>query len=68
MVKIGEKTYHFKPGEALKVYVEPNSRFVATACNVVCTETQNERIFELVTDEETKWGFLNATGDVSQDE
>ena len=66
VVKIGGKTYRFKPGEAIKIYVEPNSRFIATDCKVVCTETKSERIFELMPDEETKWGFLSASGDVSQ--
>ncbi|MBR6327653.1 MAG: hypothetical protein IKR60_02115, partial [Alphaproteobacteria bacterium] len=66
VVKIGGKNYRFKPGEAIKIYVEPNSRFIATDCKVVCTETKSERIFELMPDEETKWGFLDDAENVSQ--
>lgn len=66
VVKIGKKTYKFNAGEALKIYIEPNSTFIATDCMVKYEDHEHERIFEIITDENTKYGFLDSSGQISQ--
>ena len=67
VVKIGDEIYHFKAGEKLIIYVEPDSRFIATDCAVKLKERGSIRIFEVVTDENTKYGLLNKAGVISPD-
>lgn len=64
-VILGPKEYSFKPGEALKIYVQPNSKFIATDCRVTLEEQDTVRIFTIHMDCSTSFGFLNEEGCVS---
>ena len=66
VVKISDKSYEFSGGKALKVYVEPNSKFIATDCLVKCEEHSRERVYEVITDENTLYGFLDQDGRITQ--
>lgn len=66
VVNIGNRTYTFKVGDALKVYVEPNSHFIATDCAVLYSENHLARVFDLVTDNNTVHGFLDDSGRISR--
>ena len=59
------KEYHFGIGEALKIYVEPNSKFIATDCVVWYRETDTTRIYSIMTDSLTAYGYLDNKGNVS---
>lgn len=66
VVKIGEKSYEFEAGKALKIYVEPNTEFIATDCAVKYEERKRLRVFEVLTNEQTVHGFLDERGIISQ--
>ena len=65
-VIIGNEVYDFAPGKALKIYVKPNSRFIATDCLVECEETSDLRIYRVIVDETTLYGYLDEKGGISQ--
>ena len=69
IVEMDGQQYVFKPGEALKIYVEPGSRFIATDCEVVYDDNNGigERIYRIVTHEDTLYGRLDEDGCISQD-
>ena len=65
-VFIGGSIYCFRPGEALRIYVQPCERFIATDCAVECEETEQERTYRVITDENTQYGYLDDKGRISQ--
>ena len=65
-VIIGDREYDFKPGEALKIYAQPNSKFIATDCPVTVEERENERVYTIHAEYPTVYGFLDKKGSVSQ--
>ena len=66
IVLVNGKGYRFKPGKALKIYVEPGEVFVATDCLVSCIEKDGMRIYQVRTDENTLYGKLGEDGRASQ--
>lgn len=68
MVFIGDDSYLFEPGAALKIYVSPESEFIATDCTVVCEENaeENIRIYRVMANEQTLYGRLDNQGYISQ--
>lgn len=65
-VVIWGEEYKFNPGEALKIYAQLNSRFIATDCPVTVEETEDERIYTVHAEYPTIYGFLNDKGSISQ--
>ena len=59
------KEYYFQPGEALKIYVQPGSRFIATDCLVEYEELENLRVYKILPDEETAYGIFDNNGNIS---
>ena len=64
-VVIGGEEYDFNPGEALKLYVQPNNKFIATDCPVTVEEQENERVYTIHAEYSTVYGFLDKKGSVS---
>ena len=60
------KKYFFNPGEALKIYIEPESVFVATDCLVKCEENDEMRIYTVLTDKETGYCYMDKSGRISR--
>jgi len=68
VVVMGNKRYDFAPGKALKIYVEPGNRFIATDCFVECHDNgMGPRVYYIIPQEETLYGKLDAQGKISQD-
>jgi len=65
-VIIDKKTYSFAPGEALKIYVKPGEKFIATDCDVTCEEQEKVRIYRIIPNEQTLYGKLDKNGSISQ--
>ena len=63
-VVLDDKEYSFSRGDALKIYIEPNSKFVATDCLVEYDERKN--VYHIITDENTAYGWLDAKGHISR--
>lgn len=59
--------YPFEPGKALKIYVEPDSHFIATDCMVEFDDNSGKgnRIYRIITNEDTLYGELDAEGHIS---
>ena len=66
IVIIGEQSYTFAPGEALKIYVKPGEKFIATDCDVTCEEQEKVRIYRIIPNEQTLYGKLDEKGSISQ--
>ena len=66
IVIIGEQSYTFAPGEALKIYVKPCEKFIATDCDVTCEEQEKVRIYRIHPNEQTLYGKLDEKGSISQ--
>ena len=66
IVIIGKQSYTFTPGEALKIYVNPGEKFIATDCEVVCEEQEKVRIYRIIANEQTLYGKLDEKGSISQ--
>ena len=65
-VVLGMDEFRFKPGEALKIYVQPNSRFIATDCQVTVEEDDMMRTYTIHANYPVVFGFLNGKGSISQ--
>ena len=65
-VYMNGQTYNFNPQEALKIYVKPESIFIATDCLVECVETKDKRTYHIMTDQNTVLGQLDEKGRISQ--
>lgn len=65
-VIMGLQEFVFRPGEALKIYVEPGRRFIATDCQVTVEEDDMMRIYTIHEDYPVVFGFLNGKGSISQ--
>lgn len=65
-IVVGLKEYLFEPGEALKIYVQPSSKFIATDRQVTVEEREMMRIYTIHTDYPIVLGYLNEKGSVSQ--
>ena len=65
-VIMGEQEYLFAPGEALKIYVLPNTKFIATDCVVDYQDTDEMRIYRVDINEDTIYGHLDKDGRISQ--
>ena len=66
VVVVNGKRYEFAPGEALKIYAVAGVKFIATDCAVEYAESENERFFSVITDEQTIYGLLDDNGRISQ--
>lgn len=66
VVKINGESFTFVAGKTLKIYVEPDSKFIATDCVVKCQELAHERVYEVLPDEYTLYGFLDKEGKITQ--
>lgn len=66
VVVVGDKKQYFRIGEALKIYVEPNSKFIATDCVVTCEENDEYFIYTVVPDDNTQYGYLDENGCASK--
>jgi hypothetical protein len=66
IVIIGEQSYNFAPGEALKIYVNSGEKFIATDCDVTCEEQEKVRIYRIIPNEQTLYGKLDEKGSISQ--
>lgn len=65
-VHLNSQVYKFNPREALKIYIESESTFVATDCLVECIEMETKRVYRILTDENTLVGKLDKNGRISQ--
>lgn len=63
-VVLENKEYSFSRGDALKIYIEPNSKFIATDCLVDYDENKN--VYRVITDENTAYGWFDAKGHISR--
>lgn len=61
------RRFEFAPGQALKVIIEPNQKFLATDCTVEYQDTAKVRIYRLVADEQSLYGIFDADGSVSRE-
>lgn len=66
IVCIGEQSYVFAPGEALKIYIKTGEKFIATDCDVTCEEQEKVRIYRIIPNEQTLYGKLDSKGSISQ--
>lgn len=61
------KRYSFEPGEALKIYVDPREKFIATDCMVICEDDGiHPRVYRIITDEDTLYGRFDEKGRICQ--
>ena len=60
------KEYDFAPGKAIKIYVEADSKFIATDCLVECKEDENCRTYRIITDDDTVYGWSDAKRHISR--
>ncbi len=63
-VMLEDKVYSFNRGEALKIYIEPDSKFIATDCLIEYNENRN--FYRVLTDENTAYGKLDKNGNISR--
>lgn len=67
IIILGEKTYSFSPGQALKIYVEPGSRFIASDCSVECEDNgEGPRVYRIIPSEDTAYACLDERGILSR--
>lgn len=66
VVMLQGKWYRFSAGEALKIYADVNSSFIATDCSVEYEEREDVRIFRVITDEHTVYGSFDNNGKISR--
>lgn len=66
VIELAGKRYTFESGKALIIYVQPDSKFIATDCAVEYEERQNERVFRIIENENTLYGVLDSEGRISQ--
>jgi len=66
IVTIEDQSFAFAPGEALKIYVKPGEKFIATDCDVTCEEQEKVRIYRIIPNEQTLYGKLDSKGSISQ--
>lgn len=65
-VVIGEKMYHFEPGERLVIPVRKGDLFIATDCEVEVEDLDYERIYKVTVDKDTEYGFMDEKGRISR--
>lgn len=65
-IVVGSSEFTFKPGEALKIYAQPNDKFIATDCPVTVEENEKMRTYTIHVDSQVIFGFLNEKGSISQ--
>ena len=63
-VMLEDKVYSFNRGEALKIYIEPDSKFIATDCLIEYNENRN--FYRVLTDGNTAYGKLDKNGNISR--
>lgn len=63
-VVLDDKEYSFSRGDALKICIESDSKFVATDCLVDYDENKN--VYRVITDEDTAYGWFDAKGHISR--
>ena len=66
VVELLGKKYRFFAGEALKIYADRDTQFIATDCVVEYEERPNERIFRVIPDDHTIFGLFDSNGRVSR--
>lgn len=67
VVKLGDEVHVFTPGQALKIYVEPGSRFIASDCLVECKDNgEGPRTYTIIPDENTVYANLDENGVLSR--
>jgi len=68
VVILEEKRYIFSPGQALKIYVEPGCRFIASDCPVECEDKgEGPRIYRILPPEDVQYARLDEKGVLSRD-
>lgn len=61
------KRYTFAPGEALKIYIDPKEKFIATDCQVLTEDGEDGvRIYQVETTEDTLYGRFDENGRICQ--
>lgn len=67
VVILGDESYSFSPGQALKIYVEPGSRFIASDCPVECEDDgEGPRVYKIIPSEDTAYACLDEKGVLSR--
>ena len=61
------KKYDFAAGQAVKITVAPDTRFLANDCAVEFSETADKRVYKIVPDETTLYGLYDSDGTVSRE-
>ena len=68
VVVLGDKRYVFSPGQALKIYVEPGCRFIASDCPVDCEDNgEGPRTYRIFPPNDVQYARLDEKGVLSRD-
>lgn len=59
--------YNFAAGQAVKITVALDTRFLATDCMIEFSETADTRVYKIVPDETSLYGICDSNGSVSRE-